>query len=90
MGALDIGRVSVLGQGLLPAASGSLPQMRHAHRTVYFNLGANLPESGDRGGRLRRLAMPEMMPRRAEMSARSLVQAFGKVTRPKSETHIRH
>ena len=41
--------------------------------------GSNLPESGDRGGRLHSLAMPEMLPGSAEMSARSLVQAFGKV-----------
>jgi hypothetical protein len=32
--------------------------------------------------------MSEMLPRSAEMSARSLVQAFGKVTRPKSKIHI--
>jgi hypothetical protein len=33
--------------------------------------------------------MPEVLPRSAEMSVRSLVQAFGKVTHPKNERRMR-
>jgi hypothetical protein len=50
---------------------------------MHFNPGANLPESGGRLGQ--GSAMPEMMPGNAELSARSLVQAFEKVACPKSE-----
>jgi len=59
----------------------SLLNYKFAFAGVRFTLGANLPESQQR------ISMPEMLPRSAEMSVRSPVQAtaavaaFGKVTR---------
>jgi hypothetical protein len=74
-----------VGRGLFPACP-----LRPVGGEVCFILGANLPESDDRGGRLGQgSTMPKMPPRSPPMSVSQSSQAFGKMARPKSEIHPR-